>query len=103
MHQANSTSCELLSSSARVNNIDAAILSLRHSILVQNWGSGTDLGQLNVFGALAQKFRGPVGTTGGTGYDKNYVYDGRFKSLQPPYFLSPDNTPWRAMQITDGR
>lgn len=98
-----SSSCELLSSTARVKRVDAAILSLRHSILVQNWDRGADLGSLTVYGALAQKFRGPVGTTANTGYDKDYIYDTRFKALQPPYFLSPDNTPWRAAQITDGR
>lgn len=98
-----SSSCEMLSSSERVNKIDAAVLSLRHSILVMNWDRGVDLGRLSVYGALAQKYRGPVGTTANTGYDKDYVYDTRFKSLQPPYFLSPDNTPWRASQVTDGR
>lgn len=85
-----------------VRTIEAAVLSLRHSILVQNWNKGRDLGNLTVFGALAQKFRGPVGTTGNTGYDKDYVYDKRLKNLQPPYFLAPDNAPWQPVQVTDG-
>jgi hypothetical protein len=94
------------------NYIDAAILGLRHSFLVQNWNLGpclstsTDVtSKLNILGALAQKFRGPVGTSGGgggcTGYLKNYVYDTRLATLQPPYFLQPSTSPWSAVSVTD--
>src|SRR5262249_46877607 len=54
--------------------IDAAILSLQHSFIVDNYDCGNKLGQLNVTGAIAQRYRGPVGTSGGTGFFKNYWY-----------------------------
>ena len=51
------------------------------------------LGTLHIYGALAQLFRGTVGTGGGggttTGYVKNYDYDDRLSELEPPYFLEP--------------
>ena len=42
--------------------IDAAILSLQHSFIVDNYQCGAKLGKLTVNGAIAQQFRGPVGT-----------------------------------------
>ena len=103
-HPINSSGDNL--SSSTVNTIQAAILSLRHSFLVENWNQGNPLGTLNVTGAIAQKFRGPVGTGSGTsistGYYKNYVYDGRLAYLQPPYFLKSDSSPWRVTALTDG-
>ena len=41
--------------------IDAAILSLQHSFIADNYDCGR-LGTLTVVGAIAQKYRGPVGT-----------------------------------------
>ena len=64
--------------------IYAAILSTKHSFLVDNYGCGESLEKLNVYGAIAQKFRGIVGTTGGTGYIKNYNYDERLAVDEPP-------------------
>jgi hypothetical protein len=78
--------------------IDAAILSLAHSFLVDNWYCGNSLGTLTVKGAIAQRFRGPVGTTAGTGYIKNYVYDDRFRYTSPPYFLDPVQAGWKVMR-----
>lgn len=76
--------------------IDAAMLSLAHSFSVQLYPLGNALGQLNVFGAISQKFRGAVGTFSGTsavsGYNKNYVYDSRLKFAPPPYYLDPVQT-----------
>ena len=46
--------------------IDAAILSLQHSFIVDNYNCGARLGTLTVNGAIAQKYRGPVGTVSGT-------------------------------------
>jgi hypothetical protein len=84
--------------------IDAAILSLQHSFLVDNWYCGSPLGTLTVNGAIAQHFRGPVGTGGGqvaTGYVKNYTYDDRYKLISPPYFLSPIQTQWVVARFTE--
>ena len=91
--------------STHVTTIQAAILALRHSFVVQNWNEGAPLGTLNVMGAISQKFRGAVGTGSGssisTGYFKNYVYDDRLAYLQPPYFLKPDSAPWQVAAVTD--
>lgn len=109
-HPVTSSGSNLLTSAAGVYNIDAAILSLRHSFLVQNWADGAALStstatKLNVTGSIAQKFRGPVGTGNGTtassGYLKNYVYDYRLLVLQPPYFITPDASPWEVNKLSD--
>jgi len=82
-------------------NIEAAILALSHSFIVDNWDCGTSLGTLNVDGAIAQYFRGPVGTTGGTGYLKNYTYNRRLKYREPPFFLDPSQAKWRIVRETE--
>jgi hypothetical protein len=79
--------------------IQAAILALRHSFIVDNWGCGEPAGNLIVDGAIAQKFRGPVGTVNGTaiatGYRKDYEYNDRLRYREPPYFLDPVQASWR--------
>lgn len=78
--------------------INAAILAVKHSFTVPYWQRGDALGTLAVTGAIAQRFRGPVGTNSGgsviTGYAKNYVYDQRLKYLSPPKFLDPVASAW---------
>jgi hypothetical protein len=74
--------------------IEAAILAINHSFIVDNYRCGSQLGTLNVKGAIAQKYRGAVGTTGSTGYIKNYEYDERFKTLEPPSFIEPEKSDW---------
>ena len=59
--------------------IEAAILAIEHSFIVDHYDCGSSLGTLNVKGAISQKYRGAVGTTGGTGYYKNYEYDDRLR------------------------
>jgi type II secretory pathway pseudopilin PulG len=93
-------STNLLSTPA-VNNIAAAILALRHSFVVENWGGGAQLGTLNVTGSIAQQYRGVVALSGTSGYAKNYVYDSRLANLQPPYFLQPSSSPWQVLTVTD--
>ena len=76
--------------------VDAAVLSLNHTFQVQNYAGGSVRGTLSVDGAIAQRFRGPVGsgTSSGivSGYAKNYLYDARLKYTAPPKFLSPVTT-----------
>jgi Tfp pilus assembly protein PilV len=105
-HPVRSNGTNILTSPIR--QIDAAILSVAHSFLVQNWDKGAVLStssdtssKLNVRGAIGQKYRGPVGTTAGTGYLKNYVYDGRLAFAPPPYFLKPVTSPWLVLKVTD--
>lgn len=76
--------------------IDAAILSVAHTFMVQNYDTAGARGTLTVNGAIAQRFRGPVGMGNGntmsTGYAKDYNYDERFRYTAPPKFLSPVTT-----------
>jgi Tfp pilus assembly protein PilX len=80
--------------------IYAAILSTTHSFVVDNYNCGAKLGDINLEGALAQNYRGIVGTGGGTGYFKDYKYDGRLAVDEPPYFLSPLNAGWKVARET---
>jgi len=82
--------------------IYAAILSTDHSFLVDNDNCGPQMGNLNIYGAIGQKFRGVVGTFGNgyTGYLKNYVYDERLATDEPPYFLAPLKAGWRIIRET---
>jgi Tfp pilus assembly protein PilX len=73
--------------------IDAAILSLQHSFIVDNFSSGAHVGYLRINGAIAQNFRGPVGQ-GSAGFTKDYNYDSRLSYRSPPYFLPPLNAAW---------
>ena len=100
-HPVNSSNANMLTAAAAPNEIDAAILSLRHSFMVQNWARGASLGQLNVTGSISQKYRGPVGTSANTGYLKNYIYDSRLLVMQPPYFMKPDSSPWQVVTTID--
>ena len=81
--------------------IDAAILSLQHSFIVDNWFCGNALGNLTVNGAIAQKFRGPVGTTAPTGYIKDYEYDDRLRYRSPPFFLDPVAASWKVARVNE--
>jgi len=87
--------CHNASGSLSDPRIDAAILALNHSFIVDNWYCGNDLGDLEVNGAIAQRFRGPVGTSGGTGYIKDYNYNDRLRFREPPFFLDPVQSAWR--------
>ncbi len=74
--------------------IQAGILAVKHSWIVDNYPCGAQLGNLNVEGAIAQEFRGPVALSGATGYTKKYTYDRRFAYRQPPNFLDPVRAAW---------
>ena len=78
--------------------VQGAILAVNHSFRVQNYNLGAPLGTLNVLGAIAQRYRGAVGTGSGgsvsTGVAKNYVYDQRLKYQSPPKFLAPIAASW---------
>lgn len=74
--------------------IDAAILAIEHSFIVDHYDCGNQLGTLNLEGALAQKFRGPVALGSSTGYLKNYVYDDRLHYQEPPSFIDPKPSNW---------
>jgi hypothetical protein len=79
----------------------AAMLSLNHSFRVQNYAQGTPRGTLTIVGAIAQQYRGAVGTFSGSnitsGYAKAYTYDQRLKYLSPPHFLDPVQSAWQVV------
>ena len=85
--------------------IDAAILSLAHSFIVDNYYCGAKLGTLTVNGAIAQYYRGPVGTvSNGTvtsGYVKAYNYNDEFAYRTPPSFIDPVKSAWNLVRNTE--
>jgi hypothetical protein len=80
--------------------IHAAILALGHSFIVQNYDEGAMLGTITLRGGIAQKWRGPVGTSGGsgTGYLKNYGYDSRLQFASPPHAANLSSAAFRVNQ-----
>lgn len=78
--------------------IHAAILALAHSFIVQNCEEGAQPGTITVNGVIAQKWRGPVGTSGGTGYLKSYGYDSRLQFASPPFAMDLSQAPFRVNQ-----
>lgn len=74
--------------------IYAGILATSHSWIVDNSACGSSEGELNVFGAIAQDYRGIV-LVGSSGYVKNYEYDDRLATDEPPYFLAPLKAGWK--------
>lgn len=83
-----------LTNSGGTRWIYASIQTLQRSFWVQNYDEGADLGRLAVRGSIAQKWRGAVGTSGGTGFAKDYSYDSRLQFASPPYFPQWTNAAW---------
>lgn len=75
-----------------INYVQAALLTLDDSVSTQNYDQGSHLGFLEVYGSIAQKWRGAMGTTDGQhGYYKNFTYDPALRTTSPPVFLTPTN------------
>jgi hypothetical protein len=106
-HQVNSNCQNVAAGTMQDVKIQAAILTLEHSFIVDNYSCGSRLGTLTIDGAIAQKFRGPVGTfnaatnVGATGYTKDYMYDDRLKYRSPPFFLDPVSAAWRVIRTNE--
>jgi Tfp pilus assembly protein PilX len=85
--------------------IYAAILAVSHSFIVDNYDCGSPLGTLTVYGAIAQLYRGTVGTQDNgnvaSGYVKSYNYDDRLQNEEPPYFLDPVSAQWYVSRETE--
>ena len=80
----------MISKNAPANlEIDASIMALNTSFMLEEWWMNGARGTLSVFGGIIQEERGPVGTFSGTtkvsGYSKNYNYDARFLNSPPPF------------------
>jgi hypothetical protein len=80
-------------------NFYAALLTVQHSVRVQNYQYGNDsgMGTLHITGAIAQKYRGIVGLINTSGYAKDYNYDQRLKYDSPPKFLNPVASAWQVV------
>jgi Tfp pilus assembly protein PilX len=77
--------------------IVGSIQTLQRSFLVQKYAVGGNAGTLQVWGSIAQRWRGIVGTGSGAsmnGYSKLYQYDPRLTYSRPPYFPSWVNAEW---------
>jgi hypothetical protein len=66
--------------------ITATVASVTGSFKNQYYTSSPQK-TLNVYGGIAQSTRGAIGTTGGAGFLKNYIYDTRFSASPPPFLL----------------
>jgi Tfp pilus assembly protein PilX len=101
---ANPKTCSEPTDGSRISGrrIDAAILSLLHSFMVDNYYCGGGIGTLTVNGVIAQKFRGAVGTNNGaTGFAKNYTYEESLAYKGPPHFLDPVQAAWKLRGYTE--
>jgi Tfp pilus assembly protein PilX len=99
-----SAGCENTAADLVNPTIDAAILTLKQSIMVDNFECGkANLGSLNVYGAIASLFSngatGVFSSSGSTitlehGYPYNLSYDKRLQVEEPPHFLNPIRAAW---------
>ncbi len=69
--------------------IDATVLGLNQSFVVNNYATSGNEGQLTVYGSIQQDARGPVGLVGGTGYVKYYQWDPRTHPVRSAVLSDP--------------
>jgi hypothetical protein len=79
--------------------VDASILALNQSFIVNNYQDGNNDGQLTIYGSIQQDARGPVASlnnngTVNTGYGKTYTWDPRLPLYSPPFYLTPGTPSW---------
>ncbi len=84
-------------------SIDAAILALNESFVVNNYADGNTEGTLDDYGSIQQYARGPVGTFNGnssvSGYVKHYTWDPLLDYLFPPSYLVPSTAAWTLTSV----
>ncbi len=72
--------------------VEASIMALGNSFIVENWWQPPAKGVLTVYGGIIQRERGPVGTFSSStgrkrsGYSKSYHYDRRLVNFPPPFY-----------------
>ena len=80
--------------------IDAAVLALNESFVVNNSGVGGPEGPLKLYGSIQQFARGAVGSfnrltnTLASGYAKHYTWNPLLDFVSPPAYLVPSTAPW---------
>ena len=78
-----------------VNQIAAAILAFNGEYTAENYSFGANMGTITLFGSVSEAYRGRLaGTSTGSGYGKQYIYDPRLATMTPPSFLPPDLFSW---------
>jgi hypothetical protein len=89
--------------------VDAALLALTQSFVVNNYADGGTEGQLTVYGSIQQFARGPVGTfnvngqgvpSAASGYLKQYTWDPLLNFVSPPSYLVPTTPSWVLASVT---
>jgi len=84
--------------------IDATILALTQSFVVNNFTVGNGEGKLAVYGSIQQFARGPVGTFSNgssvSGYIKHYTWNPLLTLLAPPSYLNPWSASWAVSTVT---
>lgn len=92
--------------------INAAIAAVDGSVRVDKWATselppGLSTPTLYLGGAIVANYRGVYGAYDGdtgelrSGFRKYFTYDERFRSVQPPFFVSPAGTRWARIDSTD--
>ena len=83
--------------------IDAAVLALTQSFVVDNYQDGPSQGNLYNYGSIQQFARGPVGTFSGStsvsGYVKHYNWSPLLDFVNPPSYLTPSTPSWELTSI----
>jgi hypothetical protein len=74
--------------------LNFAVLAISKCWGAQDHAKSINNGGLYLWGSLAQKYRCPVGVSGGSGYSKKYSYDERLADQTPPYMLELSDQPW---------
>jgi hypothetical protein len=81
--------------------IDAAMLALYESFVVNNYTQSAPSGQNNtlegllmIYGSIEQYARGPVALQGSTGYTKYYTWDPLLNFVSPPSYANPAKDSW---------
>ncbi|MGH9055293.1 MAG: hypothetical protein ACRDYY_05420, partial [Acidimicrobiales bacterium] len=74
--------------------IDAAVLALNQSFVVNNYTVGNPEGKLIVYGSIEQFARGPVALSGTSGYSKYYTWNPLLAFVAPPSYLTPSMPSW---------
>lgn len=83
--------------------VHASVLALNGSVGVQAHGLGASLGTLSVFGSVAQRYSGLVGTPGTHGYLRAYSHDEALRYDPPPYFPDPTSGAWGVKTFAETR
>jgi hypothetical protein len=92
--------CDPSTASGNNLTIDASLLGLQQSFIVNNYDQTPVEGNLIVYGSIQQNSRGTIGTfdprTGNatSGYSKQYFWDSRLQLYSPPYYLTPGTQSW---------